>query len=154
MKKLPLILALALALALSSIMPAAAAVPGADVLARIITGEFDTNSDSLIDSGEWQSGLEESFATLDADGDAGIKAEEIDGISSEISEKAGEIAAALVVALVKQAVMSLDANSDKSVSKEEYSKLASEIFSKLDSDKNGSLSTTELAELPAKLIAK
>lgn len=150
MKKLLLISVLAL----SHTIPAAAALPGADVLAQIITSEFDTNSDKLIDSGEWQSGLEESFATLDANGDGGIKAEEVDGISPDISKQAGEVAAALVVALVKQAVMSLDANRDLSVSKEEYNKLASDIFAKLDSDESASLTTAELGELPAKLIAK
>lgn len=131
-----------------------AAVPGGEALAGLITDEFDTNSDQVLDAGEWQAGIGESFGKLDANGDGSIAPDEAGSLSSEIAEKTGELAAALVVGLIKQAIASLDSDGDNLVSRKEYNKLSLDIFGKLDTNKNNSLTQTELADLPVKLLAK
>ena len=130
-----------------------AAVPGADALAKLITSEFNTNSDEIVDQGDWQHGIDESFGKLDSNGDGSIKPDEVDGMSADIVKESGEIGGVIIVALIKQALLSLDADGDKSVSRKEYDALADSIFAKLDTDKSASLTLAELAGLPAKLIA-
>ena len=130
-----------------------AAVPGAEALAKLITCEFDTNSDEILDQGEWQSGIADSFGKLDSDGDGSIKPDDVDGLSEDIVKESGEIGDGIIVALIKQALLSLDTDGDKSVSRKEYGALSDSIFAKLDTDKNASLTLTELAGLPATLIA-
>lgn len=131
-----------------------AALPGAESLAKMITKEFDTNSDAAIDQGEWQNGIAEGFNKLDANRDGSIKPEEVDNLSDEITQESGDIAGVLIVGLIKQALLALDSNGDKAVSRKEYDKLATDIFTKLDADHNTSLTLAELSELPAKLISK
>jgi hypothetical protein len=58
------------------------------------------------------------------------------------------------VALVKQAVLSLDSDGNKLVSRKEYDILLTDVFTKLDADQNNSLSLEELSDLPVKLFAK
>ena len=129
-----------------------AAIPGAEALGKLITSQFDTNSDALIDQGEWQSGIGNSFEKLDTNQDGTIKGEEIDGLSEDIAKESGSIAGTLVVVLIKQLIMSLDSDSDKAVSRAEYDKPTESIFTKLDADKNASLTLAELSELPSHLV--
>lgn len=130
-----------------------AAIPGADLLAKLITSEFDTNSDEILDQGEWQKGIDDGFGKLDANRDCAIKPDEVDGMSEDIVKESGEIAGVIIVALIKQVLLALDTDGDKSVSRKEYGALSDSIFSELDTDKNASLTLTELAGLPAALIA-
>lgn len=143
----PILLALIL---LSSSLHAA--IPGAEALGKLITSQFDTSSDALIDQGEWQSGIADSFEKLDTNQDGTIKGEEIDGLSDDIAKESGGIAGTLVVVLIKQLIMSLDSDSDKAVSRAEYDKPTQSIFTKLDADKNASLTLAELSELPSHLV--
>lgn len=129
-----------------------AAIPGAEALGKLITSQFDTNSDALIDQGEWQSGIGNSFEKLDTNQDGTIKGEEIDGLSEDIAKESGSIAGTLVVVLIKQLIMSLDSDRDKAVSRAEYDKPTESIFTKLDADKNASLTLAELSELPSHLV--
>lgn len=131
-----------------------AALPGAEALAKMIAKEFDTNSDSIIDQGEWQSGIAGGFKKLDINNDNTIKPEEVDNLSDEIAEEAGDIAGILILGLIKQALLGLDSDGDKAVSRKEYDKLATDIFTKIDADKNTNLTIDELSELPTKLILK
>ena len=133
---------------------ASAALPGAETLAKLIMHEFDTNTDDLVDSGEWQGGISESFGKLDENGDGSIQGEEVDGLQKDISDQTGDFAAGLIVALIKQAVLSLDSDGDKLVSRKEYDALTTDIFTRLDADRGSSLTLAELAELPVKLIVK
>lgn len=131
-----------------------AALPGAESLAKLITKQFDTNSDEILDAGEWQTGIADSFSELDANNDGFIKPEESENLKDDIAAESGDIAAVLIVALIQQVLTALDANSDKAVSRKEYDELSLTIFGRLDADKNNSLTLAELSELPVKLIAK
>jgi hypothetical protein len=130
-----------------------AALPGAEPLARLITSQFDTNSDHLIDAGEWQSGITDSFDKLDSNSDGGIIPDEIDGIQSEIGRETGDLVSGLVTVVIKQVIFSLDADRNNSVSRKEYSDQSGAFFAKLDADGNGSLSQAELESLPTQLLA-
>ncbi|MCB1209443.1 MAG: hypothetical protein KDK97_08960 [Verrucomicrobiales bacterium] len=134
--------------------PVHAALPGADALAKLILSQFDANSDSKVDTGEWNEGLSDSFASLDTDGDDSIEMDEIDGISGELNKEAGEAVGVLMTALIKQVLLSLDTNGDKLISKEEFTKLSDAMFAKLDADKDTMLTEVELAELPTKILLK
>jgi len=131
-----------------------AALPGAESLANLITKQFDTNSDDLLDAGEWQTGIAESFSKLDANNDGLIKPEESENLKNDIAEESGEIAATLIVALIQQVLSALDSDGDKAVSRKEYDELSLTIFTRLDTDKSNGLTLAELSELPVKLIAK
>ena len=131
-----------------------AALPGAESLAKLITKQFDTNSDSIIDAGEWQTGIADSFSKLDANSDGLIKPEESENLKGEIAEESGDIAAVLIVALIQQVLTALDSDGDKAVSRKEYDELSLTIFTRLDADKSNSLTLAELSELPVKLIVK
>lgn len=131
-----------------------AAIPGAESLAKLITTEFDINSDDSIDQAEWKAGIANGFDKLDSNGDGSIKPDEADELQGEIAEESGDFAAVLVVVLIKQVLISLDGDGDKAVSRKEYDTLSSGIFTKLDADKNSSLTLTEMSELPAKLVTK
>lgn len=143
---------LTLSLAATPLLPAA--IPGAEPLAGLIIARFDTNSDQLIDAGEWQSGIADSFAELDSNSDGNITGQEIDGMQGDIGKETGDLAAIVVTALIKQVILSLDADANKSVSQKEYGGSSSGFFAKLDADSNGSLTKTELAALPAQLLSK
>lgn len=145
----------ALLLTLLFAMPSLhAAVPGGEALASLISGEFNTNSDNKLDAGEWQTGIGESFGKLDANGDGSIAPDETDSRNDDIASKTGDLAALLVVGLIKQVIASLDTDGDKLVSRKEYDQLSLGIFTKLDVDKNNRLSQAELADLPLKLLIK
>jgi hypothetical protein len=133
---------------------ASAALPGADALAKLIIHEFDTNSDDAIDSGEWQNGIEGSFGDMDTNGDGSVESDEVNGLTEDIAEETGELAAGLIVAMIKQILLALDADGNKLVSSKEYSGLSTEIFTKLDVNKDNSLSIAELAELPVKALVQ
>jgi hypothetical protein len=131
-----------------------AALPGAESLAKLITKQFDTNSDSILDAGEWQTGIADSFSKLDANNDGLIKPEESENLKGDIAEESGDIAAVLIVALIQQVLTALDTDGDKAVSRKEYDELSLTIFNRLDADKSNNLTLAELAELPVKLITK
>jgi Ca2+-binding EF-hand superfamily protein len=128
-----------------------AADPASEALASLIFKEFDTNSDDIIDSGEWQGGIQASFEDMDVNADGSIALNEVETLSSDIANETGELVAGLVVLFIKQVVMSLDENKDKLVGRAEFDHLSSDLFNKLDGDKNGSLSREEVAVLPEKL---
>jgi hypothetical protein len=131
-----------------------AAFPGTESLAKLIVAEFDTNSDEAVDAGEWQGGIEGSFAKLDGNSDGSLQADEADGLSKDIAEKTGDLAAGFLVTLIKQLLLSLDTDGDKLVSQKEYNTLSTDVFTKLDTDKNNRLSLAELCELPVKMLVK
>jgi hypothetical protein len=147
MKTLILTALLALAIA-----PLHAAVPGGEALAELILGEFDSNSDTKLDSGEWQNGVGESFDKMDGNADGSVTEAEIGAFESDIANKTGSIAAVLVITLIKKVLLSLDSNKDSLVSRAEYDKLTNDMFSKLDADKDTFSTKTEIADLPLKLV--
>jgi hypothetical protein len=147
MKTLILTVLLALAIA-----PVQAAIPGGEALADLILGEFDSNSDTKLDSGEWQNGVGESFDKMDVNADGSVTEAEIGAFESDIATKTGSLAATLVVTLIKQILLSLDTNKDSLVSRAEYDKLTNDMFSKLDADKDTFSTKSEIADLPLKLV--
>jgi hypothetical protein len=147
-------LVLLIALSAAAVSTASAALPAAESLGKLILHEFDTNTNDLVDLGEWQSGIEGSFEDLDANGDGSIESEEVNSITGDIADQTGEAAATLIVALIKQILLTLDTDSNKQISLKEYSRLSADVFMKLDADKNNALSLPELSELPLKLLVK
>lgn len=133
---------------------AQAAVPGGDALAALIEGEFDTNADSLIDSGEWQTGISASFDKLDTNADGSLALDEADSLKSDIAPEAGELGAAVVVALIRQVLIALDTDNNQLVSREEFNQLSGDVFAKLDTDKSNGLNRAELANIPLHLGSK
>ena len=131
-----------------------AAVPGADVIGTLIARHFDSNSDDVIDLGEWQSGMKSSFADMDADSNRSLSATDIDEMQDSLKSEAGDIGAAVVVALIKQIVFSLDKDGDKLVSEKEFTEGGDAMFKKLDADNDGKLSKAEMSDLPSRLFAK
>ncbi len=131
-----------------------AAVPGAESLAKLITHEFDTNADGILDQGEWQNGIAGSFDQMDTNHDGSIKPEEVDAMSDDISAEAGDIGGVILVGLIKQALLALDQDGDKAVNRKEFNTLTDGLFTKLDADKNASLTLAELSELPVKMVSK
>lgn len=146
----PASLALGLLLLVSA--SSQAALPGGDALASLIITQFDTNSDGSVDAGEWQTGIARSFDDMDSDGDHKITAREIDSLQTEIAKETGELAAGVVVTLIKKVILSLDTDKDQAVSRKEYDANTEGFFKTLDADKNGTLSKSELADLPVKVI--
>jgi len=126
-------------------------VPGAAALADLIM-RFDTNGDSKIDTGEWQAGVAGSFGEIDADRDGNITAVEIDELSGPLEQEAGAVVATLVPKLLKPLIMSMDADKDGAVSREEFLKKVDEMFARLDADKDAVLTRTEVIELPMKMV--
>lgn len=137
-----------------AVYAASAALPGTEPLAKLIIHEFDKNTDDIVNAGEWLSGLAKSFGKIDVNDDNSLHADEVDSLKKDLTEKTGEVTAGLIVALVKQLLMTLDSNGDKLVSLKEYDTLSTNIFTKLDTDKGNSLSLAEISELPVKMIAK
>jgi hypothetical protein len=134
------------------VAPVSAALPGGEALAELILGEFDSNADSKLDAGEWQNGVGGSFDKMDGNADGSITEDEAGAFESDISNKIGSIGATLVVTLIKKVLMSLDGNKDSLVSRAEYDKLSTDMFSKLDADKDSFSTKAELADLPLKLV--
>lgn len=132
--------------------PASAALPGAESLAKLIIHEFDTNTNDAVDAGEWQTGITGSFDQMDANGDEFINPDEVGELTGDIADQAGELAAGLIIALIKQVILSLDSDGDKLVSQKEYATLSTDIFTRLDADKDNTLSLAELSELPVKVL--
>jgi hypothetical protein len=91
---------------------------------------------------------------MDTNHDGSIKPEEVDGMSDDISAEAGDIGGVILVGLIKQALLALDQDGDKAVNRKEFNTLTVGLFTKLDADKNASLTLAELSELPVKIMAK
>jgi len=143
-----------LAIAFCAICACAHAVelPGVGALVDIVIARFDTNGDSKIDTGEWQAGVEGSFAEIDTDGDGKITVAEIDALGDEIATEAGATVAALVMKLIKPIILAMDTDGDGSVSREEFTKAANAWFAKLDANKDAELTRAELMDLPLKML--
>jgi Ca2+-binding EF-hand superfamily protein len=131
-----------------------AEIPGVDALDSLIGEQFDTNADGEIDTDEWNTGIADGFDTLDADGSGDVEAAEIDELGDPIREQFGDFGGALVVALVKAIVLTLDTDKNKIVSREEYTRETEKFLNRLDVDGNGSVSEAELRSLPSKVLAK
>ena len=128
--------------------------PVGAALAGVMLRHFDGNADQILDGGEWQSGIGDSFRELDAGGDGVISAEELDGLRETLGSEVGELAAGVLVLVIRQVVMTLDENGDKLVSREEFAALSGRLFETLDVDADGSLSAAEAAALPERLLKK
>lgn len=151
MKVWPVVV-VASAVMMLGVRPVCGAVPGAELLAGLIMSQFDSNSDGVVDAGEWQGGTERGFDEIDQNGDGSISGEEIDALKSEISKETGELGASVAVVLIKQVVMTLDRNDDKLVTRKEYAEGCAGILKKIDANSDGSVSKTELIDLPVRLL--
>lgn len=138
-----------LALALGGYLNAVE-LPGAGALADLVMGRFDSNGDSKIDGGEWQLGAAASLEEIDVDRDGKITATEIDALGEPIGKEAGAAAGALVPKLIKPLILSMDADGDGAVSREEFTKKMDALFAGLDADKDAQLTRGELIALPVK----
>ncbi len=128
-------------------------LPGAGALADIILKRFDTNRDAKLDLGEWQAGVKDSFAEMDGDGDGKITAAELDVVGEGIAKETGASVGPLLAKLIKSLVLTMDADKDGSVSREEYTKVADTLFAKLDTNQDAEVTREELLSLPLKMLA-
>jgi len=126
-------------------------MPGAGALADLVM-RFDTNGDSKIDTGEWQTGVAASFDELDTDHDGKITGAEIDALGVGLEQELGQVVGTLVLKLIKPLIMSMDADKDGAVSREEFAKKADEIFARLDVNKDAVLTRAEVLDLPVKML--
>lgn len=145
----PLVATLFIVLAHTSIL---GAVPGGEALAGLITSQFDTNANDIIDQGEWSTGIAGSFGDLDSDGDGFIASDEVDHLKPDIAGETGDFAASIIVVLIQKIVLSLDADSNGLVSREEFEEPSIAFFTQLDADSDTHLTTSELADLPIKVV--
>jgi len=145
-----LLIALVLAAALAGTVNALE-IPGARALADLIM-RFDSNGNSTIDTREWQDGVAGSFDDIDGDRDGKITAVEIDDLSGPLEQEAGTVAATLVPKLLSPLIMSMDANKDGAVSRDEFIKKVDEMFARLDANKDAILTRTELIDLPVRMV--
>ena len=127
-------------------------LPGAGALAEIILNRFDTNGDSKLDLGEWHAGVADSFGEMDLDRDEKITAAELDDIGQAVAGETGGAAGALLAKLIKTLVLTMDADKDGSVSREEYRKVADALFARLDTNKDAEVTRDELLSLPLKML--
>ncbi|MEQ1854233.1 MAG: EF-hand domain-containing protein [Chthoniobacteraceae bacterium] len=127
-------------------------IPGAGALADLVIARFDSNGDSKIDSGEWQLGAAASFEEIDVDRDGKITATEIDALGEPIGKEAGAAAGALVPQLIKPLILSMDADADGAVSREEFTKKMGALFAILDANKDAQVMREEMIELPVKTL--
>jgi Ca2+-binding EF-hand superfamily protein len=138
-------------LSLSLLAPARAAIPGAEELADVIL-ELDTSGDGVLDSSEYREGTADGFSDIDRDRDGRITTGEIDALGGLIGEEQGSVAGSVVPPLIKLMLGTMDANGDKVLSREEYTRGAQSLFTLLDVDKDGTLTRAELVNLPARLV--
>jgi Ca2+-binding EF-hand superfamily protein len=127
-------------------------IPGVNAIGDLIGEQFDTNEDGKIDNKEWQTGVNNSFDSLDADDNGSIEPGEIDELGEPIRKQFGDFGGALVVGLAHAIVDTFDTDNNKTVSREEYDKETKKFFTRLDVDDNGSVSEAELRSLPTKLL--
>ncbi len=144
------VLALLVLLTGASFSPAA--IPGADLLVKLISKEFDTNGDEKIDAGEWQAGCLGGFDQMDANSDGSISVAEIDALKGPIAEELGDFGATVAVTLIKKILLALDKDGDMLISRKEYSDGCEAFFKKLDANGDGQISMAELADMPVKLL--
>lgn len=147
-----ILLTILLTAAIISVPTSQAALPGVGALSELIIGEFDTNADGIIDSGEWQGGIERGFDELDQNGDSSLTGDEIDGLTGLIGRQIGETTAKLVVVIIRKVVMTLDIDKDNRVSRDEYGEKSRDMLGKIDADTDGNVTRAELDELPARLL--
>jgi hypothetical protein len=131
-----------------------AAVPGADLLAKIIMKDLDRDFDGKIDANEWKDGTFDGFVEMDRNLDNKVVSAEIKTLSEPLSDDVGKVGARICVALIESLFMTLDKDGDHCVSKTEYQDGCDAVFKKLDTDHDGFLTNAELLELPTKLIIK
>lgn len=93
-----------------------------------------------------------SFAEIDADGDGKITVVEIDALGDVLGKEIGETVAAVVMKLIKPLLLSMDADKDGIVSRDEFMKAAGALFAKLDANKDAELMREELLLLPLKML--
>lgn len=127
-------------------------IPGASALADVILERFDENEDGVLDTGEWQAGIDEGFGQLDQDGNGNIDEVEKKNLDGLIGEEVGEGKAKLVSPIITTALRSFDENDDEAVSEEEFSKKANDLFKKLDTNSDAEVTKQELKQLPLKLL--
>ncbi|HPA19256.1 MAG TPA: EF-hand domain-containing protein [Verrucomicrobiae bacterium] len=138
----------------AAVSPTFSAPPGGDALADLIIDQFDTSGDTIVGSEEWQYGIKAAFQMMDEDGDGVITGGELGALEEPIGGRIGEVGAKLIVPIIKRVVFSLDADKNGCVSSKEFADRAEGIFKKLDADVQGTLSRTELAQLPVRLFTE
>ena len=127
-------------------------LPSGKVLSDLILGEFDSNRDGNIDLGEWQTGLEMSFETMDGNQDAFLTKSDFELLAAPIAEKLGNTAGALASSLISTIVLGFDEDEDGQVDSSEFQESAGDLFSKVDTDSNSDLSEEELRQLPMHVL--
>jgi len=131
---------------------ALAELPGTDLLAGLIIKQFDRDNDGNVDINEWQNGANDGFIEMDHDQDGFISEGEVDALAEPIADELGKLGAMASVALIKKILFTFDTDHDRRISKSEYEAGCAALFKLLDTNHDGLLTKTELADLPLRLF--
>lgn len=139
---LPRLLSLAFAVCLVS------AAQAEDPLVGLVSSHFDLNSDSAIDTGEWQNGIDDAFDELDRNVDGVLSKDDLGDLKEALASSHGEVAATVITAAIGKAVEAFDADQSQGVSREEFTAGCNAVFKKLDANADGTVTAEELLSLP------
>jgi len=125
-------------------------------LAGVMIEYLDTNSDHVIDLGEFQSGCDRGMGEMDLDGDGFLSDKELGGLGAMLAEskEAGGFVATAAGVLLASWMKTMDADHDGRVSRDEFKTGCQEYFTKLDANKDNTLARDELLALPARILGK
>ena len=126
---------------------------GMDLIGTMIF-EMDRNADRRVDRREFDTGTLEGFQEMDADRDGRIVGAEIDALGNRMAETLGigAVAAKAGTALMHFVLMTMDKDSDRALSRDEYLAGSQAVFGKLDADADGSVDAPEVSQLPLRLL--
>ncbi len=119
-----------------------------DPLISLVTEHFDTNSDGQLDTGEWQSGLDDAFDALDSNADNALTKVDLAELKAGFARMMGETAATVVAAAIAKTIDAYDADQNQAVSKDEFVAGSAALFKKLDANSDGTVDAQELLALP------
>ena len=125
-------------------------------LADVMIEYLDTNSDRVIDLGEFQAGYDRGFGEMDSDGDGFLSDKELGGLGGMLAESkdAGGIVATAAGVLLASCLKTMDADRDGRISRDEFRKGSEGYFIKLDANGDKRVTRDELLAMPSRILGK
>jgi Ca2+-binding EF-hand superfamily protein len=108
--------------------------------------QLDTNNDTKVDSGEWQSTLGRGFDALDQDRNGTVTTAEIQAVQKPLVQHIGELGSLAAVSIVTQLLGMTE--KAPNCTRADYDRRAQALFTKLDANTNAELDPSEFSALP------